>query len=175
MQNFKNPRNLQTDILFESMKETHYENKKVKKFFRVAIPVVILEILIVVALVTYLVLLPKSYCKISINHDDAIVYVNNKKTKRFRFDKPKQQTTFYHYPVDVCIDLPDGSDYLVTYTISCEDYEVFASTTATKQNNVYSLQVNNGEKTQIFSALTIKSSELLENFSIKVNIVVKNI
>ena len=174
MNNNLNNRSLTNlDEHLENLNENYIGNKKVKKFFKIATPILVVELLAIIALVTYLILLPKNFCKISVNNKDAVIYVNDKETKEFRFTKPKEEITFYHYDVDVSIKLPAGKTYSVSYTVSCDKYTVYTSTSALQLNNVYYLEVNGGEKTQLFSALTIKSDTLIKDFDVYINISVE--
>lgn len=147
-------------------------NRKVKKFFRITIPILVLEIIAVIGLGIYLIFLPKNYCKVSVNLPGAVVYVNDKETKKFRMEEPKNQTEFYFYEVDISIKLPGNEAYAVTYVISCDKYNVSATTSAARDEGIYSMTIVGGEKTQLLSALTIKSSSKIKNFdiSIKINV-----
>ena len=47
--------------------QNQIENRRVKKFFRFAAPILIIEIIVALALGTYLLIISKNYCTISIN------------------------------------------------------------------------------------------------------------
>ena len=161
-------------VNLEEFAQEHIGKKKIKKFFRIATPILIIEILLAVALGVYLLILPKNYCKINVDNKDAIIYVNGKETNRFRFTNPKEKTNFYYYEVDVSIKFPAGKDYLITYTVECDDYIIYVSTSAPEKKKVYSLNVKGGKKTQLFSGLTLKSDTLIEDFDVFVNINVQS-
>lgn len=158
------------DILASQDMSGHVEKSKVKKFFRVAIPIFVIEIIAIIVLVTYLLTLPKNYCKISINVDNAVVYVDGKESKEFRFNDPKKQTEYYYYEVDLKVKLPDDDKYAVTFTLSCDKYKVYAATSASVKNGVYSLEINGGEKSQILTAITITANEKIKDFDVYINI-----
>lgn len=163
-----------SSMSLEEIAQEHTGRKKIKKFFKIATPILIIEVILALALGVYLLILPKNYCKINVNHKDAIIYVNNKETNKFRFNDPKEETTFYYYEVNVDIKLPAGKDYLVSFVVESEDYEVFVSTNAEEKQKTYSLSVHGGIKTRLFSAITIKSDTLIKDFDVVVNINVQN-
>lgn len=174
--NFNNPQGSghksYLDILQEQQEnmKSHPGDKKVKKFFRFAVPVLILEVLIAAALIVYFVLLPKNFCYVSINNKDAVVYINDKETSKFRMKPPKESINFYYYAADVCVELPAGDDYIVVFTIECDKYRVDAATSAKLENKTYSMQVDGGVKTQILSGFTIVSSKLIKDFQVDIKI-----
>ena len=116
-------------------------SRKVKKFFRITVPILLIEILAVIGLGVYLIFLPKNYCEISVNLPSAVVYVNNKETKKFRMEEPKEKTDFYFYEVDISVELPGVEAYEITYVINCDKYIVSASTTAAREDGVYSMTI----------------------------------
>ena len=59
----------------QQMREGHAVDKKFKKFFRITIPILVVEVIAAIVLVTYLILLPKNYCKVKTNVDYATVYI----------------------------------------------------------------------------------------------------
>ncbi len=148
-------------------------NRKIKKFLRIAIPIFVIEIITLVVLLTYLIVLPKNYCKITTNYDDAVIYINGEESNKFRFEEPKESTLYYYYGVDISVKLPDG-EYVIEFTLICDKYAISATTTATKQNGVYSLQTSGG-KTQLLSAITLKSSKKLKNFTVDMNVKIQKI
>lgn len=150
--------------------------RKVKKFFRIALPILIVEIFAALVLGIYLLLLPKNYCNFTTNTADAVIYIDNKKATKFRFDHPKDDGPYYYYEIDVKILLPEKDVYSVSYTMHCNKYEVFASTSGTLENSVYTIQqVKGGEKTQLFTGVTIKSNTKIDNFNVTVNVIVTKI
>lgn len=174
MNNNENRRSiLDRDEHLENINENYIGNRKVKKFFKIATPILIIEFLAIIALGTYLILLPKNFCNISVNNKDAVIYVNDKETKRFRFTNPKEEQTFYYYDVDVSILLPAGKTYSVSYTVDSKDYTVYVATSATQQNKIYYVEVVGGEKTQLLSGLTFKSDTLIKDFDVNIDITVK--
>ena len=163
------------EILFPMDTKNHVGERKVKKFFRITIPILVIEIIALIGVVTYLLMLPKNYCKISTNVKDAVVYVNDKQTKKFRMDNPKVKTDFYFYEVDVSIELPGDETYSVNYILKCDKYNISATTSANRTGNIYHMLIVGGEKTQIFSALTIKSTSLIKNFDVSIEIIAEKL
>ena len=81
----------------------------------------------------------------------------------------------YFYQVNVEIELPGSSTYLITYEIKCDKYSAYASTSATNNNGVYSMEVVGGKRTKLFSGITIISSEKVKSFNVDVDVTVKKI
>ena len=158
----------------DTVKE-HVGNRKVKKFFRITIPILLLEILAIIGLGVYLLLLPKNYCKVMVNVPGATVYVNNKSSNKFRLQTPDKATDYYFYEVDISVKLPGNEVYSVTYSVECDKCVVGATTTAVKNNDVYSMNIVGGEKTQILSALTLKSSKKIKNFNITIKVTAQKV
>lgn len=153
-----------------SFSETTVGSKKVRKFLKVAIPILVAEIVAIIALVTYLILLPKNYCRISTNMKSAVVYVNDKKTDKFRFTVPKEKQTNYYFGVQISIYIPGDSTYLVTYTVDCEKYHTSVSTSANVNHGVYTMQVEGGKRTALLTGITIKSDQLINNFDVDIDV-----
>ena len=166
-----NNKQLGTNVHYSDMMEYAKEDRKVRRFMWIAMPIIIIEILAIAGLAVFFFSLPKNFCRISTNTKDCTVFVNSKKLKKFRFTKPKTEAVSYHYGVDVSIELPDGYKYLVSYTVVCDNYKAVPSTTATVDGNTYTLEVEGGTKTQLFDGLTIVSSkEYIKNFDVDIKI-----
>lgn len=148
----------------------HTKERKVKKFFKFAIPVLILEVVIAAVLLIYLLVLPKNYCNISVNNKNAVVYVNGKETNKFRMQEPTAKELSYFYEVDISIKLPGEEDYNLVFTINSEKYVVTANTLATKKDSKYHMQVKGGEKTQLLSAMIIKTNKKVKDFHVDIKI-----
>ena len=146
------------------------EDRKVKKFFRITIPILILEVLVVIGLLVWLFLLPRNYCKVSINLKNAEVYVNDKETKKISLEEPTEAVTYYYYDINLSVVLPGSEDYLVTFTVKCDKYKIATATNAISQNDVFSMQVKGGVKTQLIDGVTIISSELIKDFEVQVDV-----
>ena len=151
------------------------EDRKMKKFMRWAIPVLVIEVIALILIGIYFFVVPKNYCTVSINNKDAIIYLNNKVGNKVRLDDPKEAVTYYYYGVDLWVTLPGTDDYNVTFTVKCDKYKVYAATTAPKQDDTYSMLVVGGEKTQILTGITIVSEELIKNFDVNIEIFVEKI
>lgn len=145
------------------------KGKKYRKFFRFAIPILVVEILAIIGLLIYLIILPKNYCRINTNYDNAIIYVNNKKTKKLRFTSPNQQMLYNFYEFEVSLEIKESGTFNVSYTLN-SDYIVFAQTNLAGVNGKYSLSVQGNTKTKLLSGLTIKSETPLKNFDVYINI-----
>lgn len=145
-------------------------DRKAKKFFRIALPIIIVEILALIGLGIYIFRLPKNYCTITTNIKDAQIYVNDKKTTKFRISNPKEKTDIYFYDVDVSVLLPGNEAYNVTISVYCSKYNVSITTPASKINKDYTMVVVGGEKTQILSSITIKSKNLIKDFDVYIGI-----
>ena len=158
----------------EELVKNHIIDKKAKKFFRVVVPLLVIELLILAALVTVIIMMPNNRCKIEVNNKDAVFYVNDKKTNKFRMDVT-EETTQCHYAVDVEILLPEGRDYKVSYTVSSSECIVYAVTDSSNVSNTYSLEVKGGVKTRILSGLILYSNKPIEKFNIKIDVVVSNV
>lgn len=158
------------DILSSYNAKEHVGDRKAQKFFRITIPILVIEIIAVIGLGIYYFILPKNYCKISTNVQDSVIYVNNKEAKQFRMNNPNSKTDYYFYSVDVSILLPGDETYSVDYTLKCDKYEISATTSASKTNNVYNMTIVGGKKTQLLSAITIKSTNLIKNFNVSIEI-----
>ncbi len=154
---------------FDDM-SSHTESRKVKKFFAFAIPIVVLELIAILCIVIYLIILPKNFCTISTNYDKAIVYVNGKETKKFRFQEPQESADRYDYVVDISIKLPGDELYQVAFSFSSDDYKISATTSAIKQDNTYYMQVYGGEKTKLLSAIVLRSNSKMKDFDVKMKI-----
>lgn len=144
--------------------------RKVQKFFRITIPILIIEALAILGLGAYLLFLPKNYCKISCNIPEAVIYINNKETNKFRMETPQAQTEFYFYEVDVSIMLPGTETYEVAYVLNSDKYQVIPKTSATQVDNTYKMTIVGGEKTQLLSAITMKSPTLSKHFDVTIEI-----
>jgi len=144
--------------------------RKTKKFFRFAVPILIVEILVLIGLSVYFIALPKNYCRISSNVDSAVFYVNNKKTDNFRFVKPTSSKDYYTYEADMFIKLPGDSDYQLEITVYCSKYPVSLVTDATKIAKVYHLTAKGGEKVKFASGISILTSKKINNFDVKIKI-----
>ena len=151
------------------------KDRKAKKFFIFAVPVLVIELILAVVLLTYLFLLPKNYCNISVNDKSAVIFVNGQETDKFRLQEPNGKEMSYFYEVDISILMPGEENYDVTFTISSDKYSVFASTAATKEDSKYHMQIKGGEKTKLLSAMTIKSEKKIKDFHVDIKIIVNKI
>ena len=156
------------DILANQDMSDHVGKRKIAKFFRIAIPIFVIEVVAIIVLVTYLLMLPKNYCKVSINMKDAVVYIDGKKSDEFRFNDPEKQAEHYLYKVDISVVLPGTDEYEVTFNVKCEKYLVHAATIANVKNGLYVMTVKGGEKTQLINAIAISSTEKIKNFEVNV-------
>ncbi len=156
----------------EGMKNVN-EERKMKKFFRWAIPILVVELIVILGITAYFFILPKNYCEVSINTPSAIVYIKDKESKKVRLDKPKDSVKWYYYEIKLELLLPGANEYDVEFKIECEKYRIEASTTATENGDSYSMKVVGGKKTQIMSGFTIISQELIDDYNVKITIVVK--
>ena len=66
--------------------------------------------------------------------------------------------------------MPAGKKYNISFTVECDKYVVHVATTAFELKNIYSMEIQGGVKTKLFSALTIESNSLIENFKININV-----
>ncbi len=151
------------------------EDRKLKKFFRWAIPVLVLEVIVIAVMTVLYFMVPKNYCVVSVNMKEAVVYMNNKTTQKARLDNPKEKIKYFYYEIDLMLELPGDDDYSVTFDVGCDKYRVFIATTATKQDEKYTMIVTGGEKTQLLSGVTLVSNELIKNFEVKVTVNVEKI
>ena len=154
----------------EFLMEEQTKNQKFKKFFRIATPIFVIEVIAAIIIMIYLFILPKSFCKVSTNMDSAIVYINDQETYKFRFSKPTEQTSHYYYEVDISLELPNPNTYQVVFTITCDKYGIVCVTDANRNGNVYSMTVRGGEKTQIARGVVLISNEKIKNFNVKLDI-----
>ncbi|MBR4998837.1 MAG: hypothetical protein IKY10_03050 [Clostridia bacterium] len=146
------------------------KERKVKKFFRIVLPIIIVEILALVGLGVYIFKLPKNYCTITTNIKYAQVYVNDKKINKFRISNPKEKTDVYFYDVDVSILLPGNEAYKLTISVYCSKYNVDITTPASRVGKEYSMVAVGGDKTQILSSITISSKSLIKDFEVFIGI-----
>lgn len=168
--NEKKPLTSLNDLSWTEAFQEHLSQSKSKKFFRIALPILIIEILLIAGFGIYLILLPKNYCDVSVNRNDAIVYINDKETNTFRFDNPGENLLYYYYEVDIDILLPAGKTYNVSFSVDCDKYSVYLSTPAKHENGGYALQVIGGVKTNLLSSLTFRSESIIKDFNVKVDI-----
>jgi len=162
----------QVDIMTYDAMKNATEDRKLKKFFRWAIPVLVVEIVLsVVGLVIYLAI-PKNYCKLNSSPVGSVVYINGEITNKVRFKPPERESKYYYYEIPVEIILPEqGEEYELTFTVTCKKYRVsVADTVAQKEKDVYFLTALGGEKTKLFHGLTIFADEMIKNFTITINI-----
>ena len=152
-----------------TLNKTHMADKKVKKFFRIVVPILLIELVLLGALITYLILMPKNYCKISVNSDDAIIYVNNKKTDHFMMNI-SEDCKNCHYVVDIGILLPEGKDYLITYSVSSEECDIEVFTEVQKFGNYYSMEVKGGVKTVLLNGILLDFNKDVKEFNVKIEI-----
>lgn len=172
--NFKKNDQSYQNITSSDLNKSHNVAKKTKKFFRIIIPIILIEAVLVGALLTYLILLPKNHCKISVDHEDAIIYVNDKKNKKFRMNIP-EESKHCMYVVDVDIELPKGKNYLVIFTLTSDEFEVEALTEAEKVGDSYSLEVEGGTKNTLISGFNLHSNKEVKKFEIKFDINISNV
>lgn len=151
------------------------ENRQVKKFFRIAGVILALEIVAVIALVTYFLILPKNYCKVTTNMKDAIIYINNKKTSKLRLENPDKELINYYYEFDLDVELPDNNEYLITFSVKCDKYITYVTTKAEKQNNKYVLSNNGNKKIEILTGITLISNEKINNFDVNIYLDIRNV
>lgn len=161
---------IDTSVHYSDMMEYAKEDTKVRRFMWVAMPIIIIEIAAMIALIVFFIALPKDFCRISANSKDVEIYVNDKRTNKFRFKKPNQESRSYFFGVDVSVELPDGAEYIITYTISSDDCEVYPTTSATSLNGEYSIQVKGGERTKILTGINIVSSDYIDDFDVEIKI-----
>ena len=64
----------------EGMKNVN-EERKMKKFFRWAVPILVIELIVILGITAYFFILPKNYCEVSINNPNAIVYIKDKESR----------------------------------------------------------------------------------------------
>ena len=160
---------------FETGTKEHLENKKIKKFFKTAAPILILEVVAIIGLVVYLLLLPKNYCKIHTNNSQVEVLVNNQKTNKFMFDEPEGNLKVYYYSVDISLDLPDAGKYEIKFKIDCKKYMVQVNSKATANNGEYVMVTDGYSKVQLLDAIIIKSDSEIKNFDIDIYVNVAKI
>ena len=88
---FTNYDALRYQTSLEDVMSEHVSNRKVRKFFKFAVPVLVLEILVIIAISIYLIIVPKNFCNISTNVKNAVIYINEEKSKRFKFTQPNEK------------------------------------------------------------------------------------
>ena len=154
----------------ENVIEKQLENRKIKKFLRIAVPILVLEVIAIVILAIYWLALPKNFCKISTNIDGAVVYVNNEEMKQFKFEQPEKKSTSYYYEVDISIKLPSSELYDVSYSVECKNCDVSVGTTAIKKDGKYNIKVAGGTKTTLISSINLTSEKVINSFDVKINI-----
>lgn len=165
-----NNKQLQTSVHYDDMMEYASEDRKVRHFMWVAMPIIMIEIAAMIGLIVFFLALPKNFCRISSDSKDVEIYVNDKRTNKFRFKKPKEESRSYFFGVDVSVELPDGAEYIITYTITSDDCEAVPTTSATSLNGKYSLQVKGGVRTKILTGINVASSDYIEDFDVDIKI-----
>ena len=143
-------------------------NRQVKKFFRIAGVILALEIVAVIALVTYFIILPKNYCKVTTNMKDATIYINDQKTSKLRLENPDKELINYYYEFDLDVELPDNDEYLITFSVKCDKYKTYVTTKAEKQNDKYILANNGNKKIEVLAGITLISNKKVNNFDINI-------
>ena len=146
------------------------ENRKIKKFLRIAVPILVIEVIVIILLTTYWLLLPKNFCKISTNVNGAVIYVNNEEMNKFKFEQPEKKSNSYYYEVDISIKLPSSDMYDVSYSVECKNCNVSVETTAVKENNKYNIKVVGGSKTTIISSIKLSSDKVINKFDVNIRI-----
>lgn len=179
---FQAPQTLKTDnksvtssLHYADMMQNAKEDNKVRRFMYAAIPILIIEIALVIGMVVFLIALPKNYCRITTNNKEAVIYVNNKKTQKFRFTKPDFDSEIYYFGVDVCLELPEGENYIIKYNLTGDTCMAFAETEALNDGKTYSMQVQGGVKTKLLSGITVKSDNFIEKFNVKMDVIIEKI
>jgi len=155
------------------MREGHAVDKKFKKFFRITIPILVVEVIAAIVLVTYLILLPKNYCKVKTNVDYATVYINNKSTNKIRLGTPQELTQYNLYEFDVTLVIEQSGDYQVTYTVNCDKYSSTAETDFSKEGKTYKMSnVKGNSKILLMKGINVISKEELKNFEVVVDVTI---
>jgi len=157
------------------MLETHKGDKKFKRFFRFAIPVLILEVLAAVGLIVFLAIIPRNSYVINTNYNNAIFYINDEKSNKIKLNTPKEYTTFNNYEFDVYLEIPEDGEFEVIYTIKCDKYVANAKTHLSSINGEYIFTVYGKTRTKIMSGVVIKSEERIKNFEVVVDVDIKKI
>ena len=161
----------EVDIMAYDVVKNATEDRKLRKFLRWAIPILVIEVLATIACLIVYFVIPKNFCEISINPKNAVVYVNNEKTKRVNFKAPDKSMKYYCYDMTVEIVLPEEGEYLVEFTVSCDKFDVSASPkNAVKEDGVYKTTVNGQERTILLTSINIVTEDAVKNFKISVNI-----
>ena len=165
----------EADIMAYDVVKTATEDRKMKKFFRFAVPILIVEILVVIGCAVFYFITPKNYCVVTASPKNTAVYINNEKTNKVKFVAPKESIKYYLYDINISLKLPGESEYEVTFKVECEKYKVYASSIAVKEDNVYKMTCYGGEKTEIISGITIVSNKIIKNFTVEVKINAKKV
>lgn len=160
-------------MAYDGLKNAN-EDRKMKKFFRFAVPILIIEIIASIGCLVFYFITPKNYCVVT-SPKNSVVYINDDKTDKVKFQPPKESTKHYFYDINISIVLPEGNYYKVTFILECSKYKVYAKSPATKENDEFTMTVKGGEKTEVVNGITIVSNKLIKNFTVYVRISAKKI
>lgn len=155
--------------------KNHATDKKFKKFFRITIPIVILEIIALLGLVIYFLILPKNICKINTNYKNAVVYIDNDETSKIRLKTPETHQTYNFYEFELCLEIEEEGSFLVTYTLKCDKYKVRPLTEVAINEGKYTLTVQGNEKECLLTGIRIDSEEKISRFKVDIDISITKI
>ena len=154
----------------QQITQGHAATKKVKKFFRITIPIAIIEILALIGLVVYLIVLPKNVCRVNTNYKNAVVTINNKETEKLRLRLPAQQQQYNFYEFDVYLEIEEQGTFSVTYVVKCDDYKVKPLTDIKKVNGAYTITVQGNKKEKLLTGIMIESKEEISRFNVDIDV-----
>ena len=156
-------------------KDTATDNRKIRKFLKIAIPIFVVEILTIIALVVYFIALPKNTLTIKTNRDDAVVYINGDNQVNLTMENPKEVQDNYSYAFDLELEIPQDGSYLVTFRAICDDVDtvkVNCIGAIIEPNGYYSKTISGREKDRLITGITIISKEKPKNFDVVIEITI---
>ena len=156
-------------------KDTATDNRKIRKFLKIAIPIFAVEILTVIALIVYFIALPKNTLTIKTNREDAVVYINGENQVNLTMENPKEVQDNYSYVFDLELEMPQGSSYLVTFRAVSDDVDtvkVNCIGAIIEADGYYSKTIKGGEKDRLITGITILSKEKPKNFDVVIEITI---
>ena len=145
-------------------------NKKFKKFFKITIPIAIIEILALIGLVVYLIVLPKNVCRVNVDYKNAVVTINDKETEKLRLSPPANQQEYNFYEFDVYLEIEEQGTFSVTYVVKCDDYKVKPLTDIKKVNGAYTITIQGNKKEKLLTGIMIESKEKIGKFKVNVDV-----
>lgn len=157
------------------MMQGHKSDKKVKSFFRITIPIFILEVLVVVGLSVYLILLPKNVCKVNVNYKNATVFIGDKEANTIRLKTPSEQQTYNFYEFDLFLEIEETGTFEVQFKLESDKYQVVPLTEVSIIEGNYILTMQGNKKEKLLTGIRIKAEDKLSKFKVDINISIKKI